>query len=53
MQDSGSGIRQDVNQDSITLGQLRAMVGSVPKPKVRITNIPTNARHLYAAAILV
>ncbi|KIY73791.1 N1221-domain-containing protein [Cylindrobasidium torrendii FP15055 ss-10] len=33
MQDTGSGIRQEVNQDSITLGQLRAMVGSAPKPK--------------------
>lgn len=26
---------QQVNLDSITLGQLRAMVGSAPKPKAR------------------
>ena len=28
--------QQGVNLDSITLGQLKAMVGSAPKPKVRI-----------------
>lgn len=34
LNNSGSGLQQD-GQDSITLGQLKAMVGSAPKPKVR------------------
>ena len=37
LQDNGSGIRQDA-QDSITLGQLKAMVGSAPKPKVLVNS---------------
>lgn len=33
-QEGGPGMPQQGIMDSITLGQLRAMVGSVPKPKV-------------------
>lgn len=45
-QEGGSGITQQGIMDSITLGQLRAMVGTVPKPKVCffviLRVIPTN-----------
>ena len=44
---------QQVGLDSITLGQLKAMVGSAPKPKVRILltlpdpPLPINTRLIH------
>ena len=38
-QDTGMPLGQN-NLDSITLGQLKAMVGSAPKPKVCASQLP-------------
>lgn len=44
---NGNNVSQQMSLDSITLGQLRAMVGSAPKPKVSITRVHPNIRTVY------
>lgn len=45
LQDNGNNgnVNQTIALDSITLGQLRAMVGSAPKPKARSGRAPSRS----------